>query len=70
MKLKQKQEIKNKPVAEIDKEIKEDREKLRKMRFDLASGKSQNIKEIRATRKKIAMMLTFKNAEKNTARKS
>ncbi len=43
----------------------EKREKLRQLRFDLASGKVKNIREIRETRRDIARILTvLKNPAK------
>jgi len=53
------QELKNKSMEELQKLLEEYREKLRKLRFDLASNKLKNIKEISETKKIIARILTF-----------
>ncbi len=62
-------QLKTKPVAELQKMVTEAREKLRKLRFDLAAGKVKNVAELRGTRKAIACVLTLlqerANAEKN-----
>jgi len=57
MKRKDIQQLKNKPLPELQKNLNEYREKLRKLKFDLAQGKVKNIKEIRETKKMIARIL-------------
>ncbi len=59
MKLKEVQELKSKPPAEQEKMLKEQREKLRTLRFDLVAGKVKNVSELRHVRKTIARLLTF-----------
>lgn len=59
MKKKEITEFKNKPFAELEKFVKESREKLRAMKFDLAAGKVKNVKDLRALKKSIARALTF-----------
>jgi ribosomal protein L29 len=59
MKKKEIQELKNKSEAELRKLVKENREKLRSLRFDLVAGKIKNAKELRGTRALIARALTF-----------
>ncbi len=49
-------EQKNKP--ELENILKEIQEKLRQLRFNLASGKVKNVREIRKTKKDIARILT------------
>ncbi|PIV12776.1 MAG: 50S ribosomal protein L29 [Candidatus Nealsonbacteria bacterium CG03_land_8_20_14_0_80_36_12] len=45
--------------------LRESREKLRQLRFDLAAGKVKNVKEIREIKKDIAKILTIlKSKEK------
>jgi len=51
-------EIKRKSNKELQKTLKESREKLRQLRFDLAAGKVKNIREIRTIKKDIARILT------------
>ncbi|MCR4328303.1 MAG: 50S ribosomal protein L29 [Patescibacteria group bacterium] len=58
------EQLKTKPVAELEKLVREAREKLRKLRFDLAAGKVKNVSEIRIVRKGIARMLTYIYADK------
>ena len=55
------QEHKNKNSAELTKELGLLRAKLGGMKFDLAAGKSNAIKEIRGIKKQIAQMLTILN---------
>lgn len=52
-------EIRQKPKEELQKVIKDYREKLRGLRFDLASGKVKNVREIRNIRKDVARILTI-----------
>ena len=59
MKRKEIQELKTKPVAELIKMVKDGRENLRAMKFDLAAGKVKNIDNLRGLRKDIARALTF-----------
>jgi len=56
MKLK---ELKHLPDLELKKSLENSREKLRSLRFDLASGKVKNVREIREIRKTIARILTL-----------
>jgi len=59
MKKKNFQEIKNKSVIELQKDLVGFRERLRVLKFDLAAGKVKNIREIRAVKKSIAQVLTL-----------
>ena len=52
-------DINKKSNKELIKLLNEKRERLRELRFDLASGKVKNVKEIRNTKKDIARMLTI-----------
>ena len=52
-------EIRQKNSQELDMTLKELREKLRKLRFDLSEKKLKNIREIFSTRKTIAKILTI-----------
>ena len=52
-------EIRQKSKLELQKLLQDSREKLRQLRFDLASGKVKNVREIRGTRKDIARILTL-----------
>ena len=51
-------ELRKKTKMEIQKILQDDREKLRQLRFDLASGKVKNVREIRKIKKDIARILT------------
>jgi large subunit ribosomal protein L29 len=51
--------LKGAPPAELLKMLKERRERLRSLRFDLAAGKVKNVSELRAVRKEIARLLTL-----------
>ncbi len=66
MKLKAKQEIKDKPAAELEKECGKSREDLQRLKFDLAAGKLKNVRNIRHTKKKIAVIMTAINSKKRT----
>jgi large subunit ribosomal protein L29 len=57
-------EIRQKPKEELLKNVKDYREKLRGLRFDLASGKVKNVKEIRNIKKDIARILTILKEKK------
>lgn len=59
MKKTQLQEYKNKNSAELTKELGVLRAKLSEMKFDLAAGKSNAVKEIRGSKKLIAQILTI-----------
>ncbi len=59
MKLRDIQELKKKPAAELELLVKESRTRLRALRFDLAAGKVKNVAELREVRKTIARALTF-----------
>lgn len=56
------QQLKNKAEAELQKDLKENREKLRGLKFDLAQGKVKNIREIRDIKKVIARVMTILNS--------
>lgn len=55
------QEFKNKDKKELEKIITEKKEILKNLRFDLASGKVKNIKEIKKARKDVAKIMTVIN---------
>lgn len=52
-------ELKNRSQPELKNILEENREKLRQLRFDLASGKVKNVREIRKTKKDIARISTL-----------
>ena len=52
-------EIRQKPKKELESMLLERREHLRNLRFDLASGKVKNVREIRELKKEIARILTI-----------
>ena len=52
-------ELHQKNESELRKILKESRERLGVLRFDLASGKIKNVREIRKIKKDIARILTF-----------
>ncbi len=59
MKKKEITEFKNKPLAELEKFVRDSKEKLRVLKFDLAAGKVKNVKDLRMLKKDIARALTF-----------
>ena len=58
-------ELRQKSKKELNGLLEQDREKLRQLRFDLASGKVKNVREIRAKRRDIARILTILNQDNN-----
>ncbi len=52
-------ELRQKSKEELQKILKDDREKLRQLRFDLAAGKVKNVREVRKIKKDIARILTL-----------
>lgn len=53
-------ELRKKTKNQLDKLLLEKQERLRQLRFDLASGKLKNVREIRHIKKDIARILTLK----------
>ena len=51
-------ELREKSKMELQKLLIENREKLRQLKFDLASGKVKNVRVIRVLKKDIARILT------------
>jgi ribosomal protein L29 len=62
------QKLKNKSLAELEKELADSRERLRNLIFDLASGKTKNTALIAETKKRIARILTFINSKTKESR--
>lgn len=52
-------EIRPKSKEELAKSVNDYRDKLRGLRFDLASGKVKNIREIRKIKRDVARILTI-----------
>lgn len=52
-------ELKKMQGIELNKLLQDSREKLRQLRFDLASGKVKNVREIRQIKKDVARILTL-----------
>jgi len=52
-------EIRQKSKKELESMLLAQRERLRNLRFDLASGKVKNVREIRELKKEIARILTL-----------
>ena len=53
------QEFKQKQKPELQKLLIDSQERLRSLKFDLASGKVKNVREIRELKKDIARILTL-----------
>ncbi len=58
------QTYRSKTQTEREKEIYDARVRLNSLRFDLASGKVKNIKEIRDLKRKVARLFTIQNEKK------
>lgn len=52
-------ELRKKSETELKKILQQKRGRLRTLRFDLASGKIKNVREIKETKKDIARILTI-----------
>lgn len=52
-------ELRQKTIQEKQNILRDDREKLKQLRFDLAAGKVKNVREIRRVKKEIAQILTL-----------
>lgn len=61
MKKREIQELKKRPIVELVRLLKEGRERLRSLKFDLAAGKVKNVKELRTLKKDLARLHTFIN---------
>jgi large subunit ribosomal protein L29 len=48
-------------IEELNKLLKEKRDKLERLKFDLAAGKVKNISEVRKIKKDIAQIMTLIN---------
>ena len=59
MKKREIQELKNAPMAELERLLKDGREKIRALQFDLAAGKVKNMKELHELKKNLARVQTF-----------
>lgn len=57
-------ELQNKSKDELDKMLKESREKLCRLRFEIQLKQSKNVREIRKVKKDIARILTLLNKYK------
>lgn len=64
MKKKEIEQLKNKPVVELQKNLSEYRDRLWNLKTDLVAGKVKNVQEIRQVKKTIARLLTFINQTK------
>lgn len=63
------QELHNKTDHDLNKELGDKREMLRKFRFDVSGSKIKNVKEARSLRKGIARILTVVEMRKISSRK-
>ena len=57
------QEFRQKSKPELQKFLIDSQERLRSLKFDLASGKVKNVREIRELKKNIARILTLLKTE-------
>jgi len=58
-------ELKKKSEKDLQQLIDEKRERIRQLRFTIASGKVKNVREIRALKRDIARILTALNNKEN-----
>ncbi|MDI6717513.1 MAG: 50S ribosomal protein L29 [Patescibacteria group bacterium] len=59
------EQLKNKSLGELYKDLNDLRIKLRSLKFDLAAGKVKNVREINELKKIIARILTLINSGQN-----
>lgn len=52
-------ELRKRPKEELERMLRDSRERLRALRFDLTSGKVKNVREVRRIKKEIARILTL-----------
>lgn len=57
-------ELKNKPKTELEKMLRENKEKLRELRFKIANRSLKNLMETKNTKKLIARILTLLSSAK------
>ncbi len=57
------EELRKKTKEELQNILRDDREKLRQLRFDLVAGKVKNVREIRKAKEEIARILTLLKQE-------
>lgn len=57
-------ELRKRSKEELEKILRDEREKSRQLRFDLSSGKVKNVQEISETKKEIARVLTILREQK------
>ena len=60
------QELHQKTKEDLSRILREKREKLCQLNFDLSSGKVKNVREIRMIKKDIARVLTILNQKSNS----
>ncbi len=60
------EELKKKSKKELNKLLLDSRERLRVLRFDLASGRVKNVKELGKLKKDIARILTILKQDKSS----
>lgn len=56
-------ELRQKPVNELQMMLREDREKLRNLKTDLASKKLKNTNQVKVVKKQIAQIMTILNTK-------
>lgn len=59
------EELKQKPRAELERELEKWYERVHTLAFDLTMGKVKNIREVRDAKKSIAQILTLLNNPKS-----
>lgn len=57
-------ELRTKPEKELERMLKDEREHLRELGFDLASKKLKKVREVRDSKKLIAKILTLLNEKR------
>lgn len=57
-------ELRQKSKEELVKQLQDNKEKMRQLRFDLVAGRVKNVREIRIIKKDIARILTILKEEK------
>lgn len=65
MKLKEWEQLKNKPEQELEDELKKSKDYLWNLQVDLKAGKIKNVREVKELKRKIARINTILNSKLN-----
>lgn len=61
------QELKKRPLNDLQERLRKEREKLNDLQFNVSMGKVKNIAELKNIKKNVARILTIINKKQNNA---